>query len=161
MVPAVTTNRDPPGPAPPRGIVVFRSTGSTGLAWVRRVADALFIPFSVGGGVRTWEGALRLLDAGADRVSIGSAAVRAPEVLTAIAERAGRQAVILSVDARHVTADRCVATRRGGREDTTVDAMDLARAGAALGAGIFHDGSCRVGDVKRYLQAHGVEVRPC
>ena len=171
--------------------------------------------------MRTWEDALRLLDAGADRVSIGSAAVQAPDVLTAIAERAGRAAVILSVDARHVTADRCVATRRGGREDTTVDAMDLARAGAAAGAGeillnvidadgtregfdvaytrrvaqavpvsviasggagtpahfhavltegragvaldagISHDGSCRVGDVKRYLQAHGVEVRPC
>jgi cyclase len=191
------------------------------LAWVRRVADALFIPFSVGGGVRTWDDALRLLDAGADRVSVGSAAVGAPEVLTGIAERAGRQAVILSVDARHVTPDRCVATRRGGREDTTVDALDLARAGAdagageillnvidadgtragfdvsytrrvagavpvsviasggagtpadfhavltaggagaALGAGMFHDGSYRVADVKRHLQAHGVEMRPC
>jgi len=193
----------------------------TRIDWVRRVADALFIPFSVGGGVRTWEDALRLLDAGADRVSVGSAAVHAPEVLSAIADRAGRQAVILSVDARRVTADRCVATRRGGREETTVDVLDLVRAGAdagageillnvidadgtregfdipctrrvaaavpvsviasggagrpadfhavlteggagaALGAGMFHDGSYRVTDVKRYLQAHGVEVRPC
>lgn len=193
----------------------------TRLDWVRRVADALFIPFSVGGGVRTWEDALRLLDAGADRVSVGSAAVHAPDVLHAVADRAGRQAVVLSVDARHVTIDRCVATRRGGREETTVDVLDLARAGAqagageillnvidadgtrdgfdvsytrrvaeavpvsviasggagtpadfhavltdgragaALGAGMFHDGSYRVADVKRYLQAHGVEVRPC
>jgi cyclase len=191
------------------------------LDWVRRVADALFIPFSVGGGVRSWEDALRLLDAGADRVTVGSAAARSPAVLAAMAERAGRQAVILSVDARHVTVDRCVVTRRGGREETTMDVLDLVRAGvdagageillnvidadgtragfdvsytrrvaeavpvsviasggagtpadfravlteggagAALGAGLFHDGSYRVADVKRYLEAHGVEVRPC
>jgi imidazole glycerol-phosphate synthase subunit HisF len=194
---------------------------ATRLDWVRRVADALFLPFSVGGGVRTWEDALRLLGAGADRVSLGTAAVRDPAVLSPIAERAGRQAVIFSLDARHVTPDRCIATRRGGREDSGMDALALAaaaveagageillnvidadgtRAGfdvpytrtvaravpvpviasggaghpadflrvlteggaqAALGAGIFHDGSWRVADVKRYLRDHGVEVRPC
>jgi cyclase len=193
----------------------------TRLDWVRRVAEALFVPFSVGGGVRSWDDALRLLDAGADRVSVGTAAVRDPAVLAPIAERAGRQAVILSLDARHVTAERCVATLRGGREATDRDALSLAaaavdagageillnvidadgtRAGfdvaytrtvaravpvpviasggaghpadflrvltegeaqAALGAGIFHDGTWRVGDVKRYLRDHGVEVRPC
>jgi cyclase len=194
---------------------------ATRLDWVGRVATALFVPFSVGGGVRSWEDALRLLDAGADRVSVGTAAVRDPAVLTPIAERAGRQAVILSLDARHVTPERCHATLRGGREETGVDALALAAAAvhagageillnvidadgtrqgfdvaytrtvaravpvpviasggagqpadflrvltegeaqAALGAGIFHDGSWRVGDVKRYLRDHGVEVRPC
>jgi imidazole glycerol phosphate synthase subunit HisF len=108
---------------------------ATRLDWVRRVADALFVPFSVGGGVRSWEDALRLLEAGADRVSVGSSAVRDLTVLGSIAERAGRQAVILSLDARHVTPERCVATLRGGREDGGVDALALAAAAVDAGRG--------------------------
>jgi cyclase len=129
--------------------------------------------------------------------------------------------VIFSLDARHVTPERCIATVRGGRDDTNLDALALSTAAvdagagevllnvidadgtrtgfdiaytravaravpvpviasggaghpadflrvltegeaqAALGAGIFHDGTWRVGDVKRYLRDHGVEVRPC
>ena len=106
----------------------------TRLAWVTGVARSLFIPFSVGGGVRDWEGALRLLDLGADRVSVGTAATRDTDVLGEIAGRAGRQAVILSLDVRR-TARGGVITRRGGRETTEIDALSFAREGEAAGAG--------------------------
>lgn len=108
---------------------------STRLDWVERVARHLFVPFSVGGGVRGWDDALRLLDSGADRISVGSAAVTRPDVLGEIAERAGSQAVILSLDARHVTYERCHVTRRGGREETEIDALVFARQAAEYGAG--------------------------
>ena len=107
----------------------------TRLDWVERVARHVFVPFSVGGGVRGWEDALRLLDAGADRIIVGSAAVTRPEVLGEIAARAGAQAVILSLDARHITYERCIVTRRGGREETDIDALDFARKAAGYGAG--------------------------
>lgn len=110
-------------------------TRRTRLDWVSRVATALTIPFSVGGGVRSWEDALRLLDAGADRVSVGTAAVDDLAVLGGVAGRAGAQAVILSVDARHISPRACIVTRRGGREDTAWDALQFARAGASAGAG--------------------------
>lgn len=108
---------------------------ATRLDWVERVAGALTIPFSVGGGVRSWEDALRLLDAGADRVGVGTAAVDDLSVLQRVAARAGSQAVLLSLDARHVSPDRCVVTRRGGRDDTAWDAVAFAREGARMGAG--------------------------
>src|SRR5687768_4060180 len=108
---------------------------STRLDWVERVARQLFVPFSVGGGVRSWDDALRLLDSGADRISVGSAAVTRPEVLGEIAERAGSQAVILSLDVRHVTYERCHVTRRGGREETDIDALEFAGRAAGYGAG--------------------------
>src|SRR6185503_1945954 len=142
-------------------------------------------------------------------------------VLREIADRAGAQAVILSIDARHDGPDRCVVTRRGGRETTTLDALTFAvtaatfgageillnvidadgtregfdidytravaeavpvpviasggagrlehfrdvltkgKAAAALGAGVFHDGTLTVGDVKAFLAKNGVQVRPC
>ncbi|MBI4419620.1 MAG: tRNA-dihydrouridine synthase, partial [Gemmatimonadetes bacterium] len=108
---------------------------ATRLDWVERVARHLFVPFSVGGGVASWEDAARLLDAGADRISVGSAAVARPEVLGAIAEHAGAQAVIVSLDVRHVDPEHCVLTRRGGREDTAIDALEFARAVPGYGAG--------------------------
>lgn len=107
----------------------------TRLDWVERVARNLFVPFSVGGGVRSWDDALRLLDSGADRISVGSAAVSRPEVLGEIAQRAGAQAVILSLDVRHVTYERCHVTRRGGREETDIDTVVFARKAAGYGAG--------------------------
>src|SRR6185436_2330288 len=94
-----------------------------------------FVPFSVGGGVRNWDDAQRLLDSGADRITVGSAAVSRMHVLREIADRAGAQAVILSIDARHDGPDRCVVTRRGGRETTTLDALTFAVTAATFGAG--------------------------
>src|SRR6266567_2716611 len=67
---------------------------------VRRTARELFVPFTVGGGVRSLEDAAQLFDAGADKISINSAAIDRPEIITEIAERFGSQAVIIAVDAK-------------------------------------------------------------
>jgi len=110
---------------------------------VRRVAVEVFMPFTVGGGVRTIEDVRNLLLAGADKVSINSAAVRTPEVLTAGAERFGSQCIVLAVDAKRVDPqpDEAGASPRwevyvsGGRVATGLDVVDWCVQGVALGAG--------------------------
>ena len=185
---------------------------------VRRVREALSIPLTVGGGVRTEEDALDLLEAGADKVSINTAAVTRPELLAEIAGRFGRQCCVLAIDAA-MRDGRFEVLVKGGREGTGIDAIEWARTGerhgageilltswdrdgtrsgydialtqavsravhvpviasggadspehireafasgadAVLAASIFHDGDLTVGDVKLYLQEHGVRVRP-
>ena len=188
------------------------------LETVRRVREALSIPLTVGGGVRAEEDALALLEAGADKVSVNTAAVTRPELLSEIADRFGRQCCVLAIDAAQRDG-RFEVLVKGGREGTGIDALEWARAGEARGAGeilltswdrdgtrsgydlaltgavakavhvpviasggadspehireafaagadavlaasIFHDGDLTVGDVKLYLQEHGVRVRP-
>jgi imidazoleglycerol phosphate synthase cyclase subunit len=185
---------------------------------VRRVREALSIPLTVGGGVRTEEDALDLLEAGADKVSINTAAVTRPELLAEIAGRFGRQCCVLAIDAA-MRDGRFEVLVKGGREGTGIDAIEWARTGerhgageilltswdrdgtrsgydialtqavsravhvpviasggadspehireafaagadAVLAASIFHDGDLTVGDVKLYLQEHGVRIRP-
>jgi cyclase len=104
---------------------------------VRRTARELFVPFTVGGGVRTLEDAARIFDAGADKVSINSAAVAKPDLITQIAGRFGSQAVIVAVDARRgegtpETAEVFVA---GGRTATGKKAVPWAREAEDRGAG--------------------------
>lgn len=109
-------------------------------AWldvVRRTAEALFIPLTVGGGVRTVEDVAGALRAGADKVALNSAAVADPTLLSRAAQRFGAQCVVLSIDARR-DATRPSGYRvvtHGGRTDTELDAVEWARAGARLGAG--------------------------
>ncbi len=188
------------------------------LETVRRVREVLSIPLTVGGGVRAEGDALALLEAGADKVSINTAAVTRPELLSEIADRFGRQCCVLAIDAAQRDG-RFEVLVKGGREGTGIDALEWARAGEARGAGeilltswdrdgtrsgydltltgavakavhvpviasggadspehireafaagadavlaasIFHDGDLTVGDVKLYLQEHGVRVRP-
>jgi cyclase len=100
------------------------------LGIVRRVATRLAIPFTVGGGVRTAEDAEVLLEAGADKVAVNSAALARPELLTELAERLGSQAVVLAID---VTAG-AVRSHAGGRP-TGRGAVDWAREGERRGAG--------------------------
>jgi cyclase len=107
---------------------------STAVDTVRRVADALFIPLTVGGGVRTIEDFRALLHAGADRVAINTAALRRPELIRECASEFGVQAVVLSCDAKR-DGDRWVAAVRGGKELTDVDAVEWCRRAEALGAG--------------------------
>ncbi|HEX2834575.1 MAG TPA: imidazole glycerol phosphate synthase subunit HisF [Thermoanaerobaculia bacterium] len=107
---------------------------STAVETVRRVADALFIPLTVGGGVRTLEDFRALLRAGADRVAINTAALRRPELIAECAKEFGVQAVVLSCDARR-DGERWLAAVRGGRELTNVDAVEWCRRAEALGAG--------------------------
>jgi cyclase len=102
---------------------------------VRRVADEIFLPLTVGGGLRTVEDMRRILLAGADKVSVNSAAVRHPEVLTAGAERFGSQCIVLAIDARRTTAGRWEVYISGGRTPTGLDAIEWARRGITLGAG--------------------------
>lgn len=105
---------------------------------VRRVADTVFLPFTVGGGVRSVEDASELLRAGADKVAVNTAAVQDPELLSSLAQRFGSQAVVLAIDARRSRAaqgPRFEVFTHGGRTPTGRDAPAWAREGVARGAG--------------------------
>jgi len=101
---------------------------------VEQVADRLSIPFTVGGGVRTVQDAKDLLRAGADKVSVNSAAVADPTVLIAIADWCGSQCAVLAIDAKRV-GDHYEVFTHGGRRGTGKDAVQWARDGVAKGAG--------------------------
>ena len=106
----------------------------TDLGWVRRTAGQVFIPLTVGGGVRSEEDARRLLRAGADKVGINTAAVTDPELIHRLARRFGSQCVVLSVDARRQDGGWEVVTK-GGRHGTGKDALAWIREGVDRGAG--------------------------
>lgn len=102
---------------------------------VRETAREVFIPLTVGGGVRSSDDAYRLLRAGADKVSLNSAAVARPELLRECAERFGTQCVVLAIDARRTDQGWWEVFTHGGRRGTGMDALDWARKGTELGAG--------------------------
>lgn len=104
---------------------------------VRRTADEVFIPLTVGGGVRSVEDFDRLLRAGADKVSLSTAAVNQPGLVTEAAHRFGSQCIVISLDARRngQTASGFEVTTHGGRESTGLDALAWARECADRGAG--------------------------
>ncbi|MEV7967605.1 imidazole glycerol phosphate synthase subunit HisF [Sphaerisporangium sp. NPDC088356] len=107
---------------------------------VRRTAEQVFIPLTVGGGVRSVDDVNRLLRAGADKVSLNTAAITRPELLTEASRRFGAQCVVLSVDARRVvdgppTPSGFEVTTHGGRRGTGIDAVEWARRGQELGVG--------------------------
>jgi cyclase len=107
---------------------------------VSRTAGEVFIPLTVGGGVRSVEDVDRLLRAGADKVGVNTAAIARPELITEIAERFGAQVLVVSVDARRcppgtATESGYEVTTHGGRRGTGIDAVGWAARAAALGAG--------------------------
>ena len=106
----------------------------TDVEWVRRTAERVFIPLTVGGGVRSEADARRLLRSGADKVGINSAAVERPELIGELARRFGSQCVVLSVDAKRRDGGWEVVTR-GGRHPTGIDALAWVREGVERGAG--------------------------
>ncbi|MBL1077910.1 imidazole glycerol phosphate synthase subunit HisF [Nocardia sp. 2] len=122
---------------------VTASTGDRGtmIDVVTRTAEQIFIPLTVGGGVRTVEDVDRLLRAGADKVSVNTAAIARPEVLREMSERFGSQCIVLSVDARTVpqgqapTPSGWEVTTHGGKRGTGIDAVEWAVRGAELGVG--------------------------
>lgn len=186
---------------------------------VERTAQKVFIPLTAGGGLQSVEDIRAMLRAGADKVSLNTAAVIEPELLRRGADKFGSQCIVLSIDARWNGRNYEVYTH-GGRRPTGLDALEWAQRGAALGAGeivlnsidadgtqngyelritravadavevpvvasggageaehmrqavveggaeaalaasIFHFGTLRINDVKRYLHHHGVAVRP-
>jgi cyclase len=186
---------------------------------VRRAAERLFVPLTVGGGVREAGDVGRLLRAGADKISVNTAAVERPELIRDAAARYGSQCIVASIDARRTAAGGWTVVTRGGRVETGLDAVAWARAcqqsgageilltsvdrdggragydleltravsaavrvpvvasggagsiehvravlceagaDAALLAGVLHDGTLAIGDLKRALAAAGVPVR--
>jgi cyclase len=109
---------------------------ATLLGTVRRTASQLFIPFTVGGGIRTLEDAAGVFSAGADKISINSAALADPKVITGIAERFGSQAVVVAIDAkRRDDGSHWEAFTHGGRATSGRDAVEWAREAEDRGAG--------------------------
>jgi cyclase len=102
---------------------------------VSRVAECVFIPLTVGGGVRRLEDVRALLLAGADKVSINTAAVQRPELIAEAADRVGSQAIVVAIDAKRVAPGRWSVFTHGGRVDTGLDAIEWAQKVCALGAG--------------------------
>lgn len=143
----------------------------TDLDWVRRTAEQVFIPLSVGGGVRSVEDGRRLLLAGADKLGINTAAVAEPELLTRLAERFGSQCVVLSVDARRRRPDEADGPRwevvtHGGRTPTGLDVLEWIGAGIKRGAGeilltsIDSDGMQSGYDLELLRQASALSPAP-
>jgi cyclase len=102
---------------------------------VERTARQVFIPLTVGGGIRSVQDARGILVVGADKVSVNTAAVERPELITELSEEFGAQAVVLAIDARRNGAGRWNVYTYGGRTDTGMDAVEWAARGEALGAG--------------------------
>jgi cyclase len=187
---------------------------------VRRVADEVFMPLTVGGGIRSDEDMRAILLAGADKVSVNTAAVKNPKILTAGAEKFGSQCIVLAVDAKRVAEGKWEVYVHGGRTPTGIDALEwiehavalgageilltsmdadgtlagydipltkavtdlvnvpviasggagtlkhfaevltAANADAALAASLFHDNKLTVGELKRYLIAQDIPIRP-
>ena len=160
---------------------------STIVQMAEACASEMFIPFTVGGGIRTPEDIRRLLKSGADKVSFNTAAVKDPEVLRLGAERFGRQCIVLAIDARKSGDAQWEVYINGGRTPTGMDCLAWAKQGVALGAGeilltsmdadgtkdgydialtravlaasVFHYGEFTIREVKEYLKNRGVEVR--
>ena len=106
----------------------------TTVEMVRRVADEVYIPFTVGGGIRTLEDARRMLRAGADKVSVNTAAVERPELISEIAAEFGAQCVVCAIDAKRST-DSWEVYLHGGRTPTGIDAIEWAQDAVRRGAG--------------------------
>ncbi|KQO99850.1 imidazole glycerol phosphate synthase subunit HisF [Leifsonia sp. Leaf264] len=104
---------------------------------VERTAEQVFIPLTVGGGVRSTDDVARLLACGADKIGVNSAAIRRPELIGEIADRFGAQVLVLSLDVKRssVTPSGFVVTTHGGRTETELDALEWAQRAIELGAG--------------------------
>jgi cyclase len=186
---------------------------------VARTARQVFIPLTVGGGIRSVADARLILMSGADKVSVNTAAVRRPELITELSREFGAQAVVLAIDAKRTGSGAWTVFTRGGRDDERIDAVEWAARGESLGAGeilltsmdtdgvqsgfdceltravsratripviasggagkpedflrvltdgeadaalaasIFHYGTYTVGELKEYLDRHGIPVR--
>ena len=102
---------------------------------IERSADQCFMPFTAGGGIRTLKDMSLMLKAGADKVSINSAALASPELITEGAEKFGSQCVVVSIDAKRVGADEWRVFSHGGRKDAGKDVLEWAGRAVQLGAG--------------------------
>ncbi len=108
---------------------------STMVDVIERTADRCFMPLTVGGGIRTVDDMSTMLLAGADKVSINSAAISNPDLIRAGAEKFGSQCIVVSLDVKRASPDRWEVFARGGRQATGLDALEWAQRAVALGAG--------------------------
>lgn len=115
-------------------ITATKQGRKTAAELAERVARRLFVPFTVGGGIRTVEQMRQVLHSGADKVAVNTAAVRRPSLVTEAAERFGSQAVVVAIDARR-SGDGWAVRVRAGTEETELDAVEWASRAAELGAG--------------------------
>ena len=102
---------------------------------IRSAAHNIFVPLTVGGGVRSIDDATQLLRAGADKVAVNTAAVANPTLITSIARRFGSQCMVMSIEAKRVGPERWEVYTENGREKTGLDVVEWAKRGATLGAG--------------------------
>jgi cyclase len=102
---------------------------------IRRAADRVFIPITVGGGIRSVDDARHILRSGADKVAINTAAVARPELITEVSRRFGSQAMVLSIEAKQVAPGKWEAYTDNGRERTGLDVLEWICRGVELGAG--------------------------
>jgi cyclase len=117
-------------------IAASRDRRPTFLDTIRRVAAELAIPLTAGGGIRTLDDARSVVRAGADKVTVNTAAVQRPELISELSKEFGAQAVVLAIDAKRNDSDSGWQVRsRGGHDGTDVDAIDWAKQGVAMGAG--------------------------
>lgn len=122
-------------------VTASKNGRGTMLDVVRRTADQVFIPLTVGGGIRSAEDVDQLLRAGADKVSVNTSAIARPELLSELSQRFGAQCIVLSVDARRVPAGGTAqpsgfeVTTHGGSVSAGLDAIEWARRGQELGVG--------------------------
>ena len=115
-------------------IAAARDRRPTFLETIRRVAAELSIPLSAGGGIRTLEDVRAVVRAGADKVTVNTAAVERPQLISELSQEFGAQAVVLAIDAKR-SRDHWDVMVRGGRESAHLDALEWARIGVAAGAG--------------------------
>ena len=130
-------------------ITARRDARGTMVEVVRRTAEQVFIPLTVGGGIRTADDIRRMLLAGADKTSVNTAAILRPDLIREGAERFGSQCIVLAIDARRVPGEnRWKVFTHGGRNETELDAVEWAVRGVELGAGeilltsMDADGTC-------------------
>jgi len=116
-------------------ITATSSKRDTVVELARRTADEVFVPFTIGGGIRSAGDAQAVLDAGADKVSVNSAAVARPELISELGEVFGAQCVVLAIDARGRGGGTWEVVVAGGRQPTGRDAVEWAREGVERGAG--------------------------
>jgi cyclase len=102
---------------------------------VSACAEQVFIPLTVGGGVRKVEDVRRLLNAGADKVSMNTAAVNNPDLVKEASDKVGSQCIVVAIDAKQTSPGKCEVFTHGGRKNVGLDAIDWARKVASLGAG--------------------------
>src|SRR5919206_32361 len=131
---------------------------------VERTAAQVFIPLTVGGGIRTVDDMYRMLRAGADKVSINTAAVLNPQLIEDGARRFGSQCIVLSIDGRRDPEQPgrwTVFTHTGGAGtlEHLLQAVTTGQADAALAASIFHFGTYTIFEAKRFMAEHGVPMR--